>query len=54
MIQLLIQHGADVNAFDEDGDTPLHIAVMHQAVGSSGVRGVSGVSSSYVSVIENA
>ena len=48
MIQLLIQHGADVNVDDEDGDTPLHLAVMHQAVGSTGVRGVSRVTSSCV------
>lgn len=41
MIELLIEHGADINAADEDGDTPLHLAVIHQAVGSSGLRGVS-------------
>ena len=40
MIELLIEHGADINAADEDGDTPLHVAVIHQAVGSSGLRGV--------------
>lgn len=40
MIELLIEHGADVNADDEDGDTPLHLAVIHQAVGNTGIRGV--------------
>lgn len=41
MIELLIEHGANVNADDEDGDTPLHLAVIHQAVGTTGLRGVS-------------
>ena len=40
MIELLIEHGADINAADEDGDTPLHLAIIHQAVGSTGLRGV--------------
>lgn len=40
MIELLIEHGADVNAADEDGDTPLHLTIIHQAVGSSGLRGL--------------
>ena len=43
MIELLIEHGANVNADDEDGDTPLHLAVIHQAVGSAGLRGVRAV-----------
>lgn len=40
MIELLIEHGADINAADEDGDTPLHLAIIHQAVGSTGLRGL--------------
>lgn len=43
MIELLIEHGANVNADDEDGDTPLHLAVIHQAVGGTALRGVSAV-----------
>lgn len=43
MIELLIEHGANVNADDEDGDTPLHLAVIHHAVGSTGLRGVRAV-----------
>ena len=43
MIELLIEHGANVNADDEDGDTPLHLAVIHHAVGSAGLRGVRAV-----------
>ena len=41
MIELLVEHGADVNVDDEDGDTPLHLAIIHQAVGNTGLRKVS-------------
>ena len=30
--KLLLQHGANVNAADEDGETPLHCAVLHGQV----------------------
>ena len=48
MIELLIEHGADVNADDEDGDTPLHLAVIHQAMGTTGLRGVSEITTTGV------
>ena len=32
MIELLIEHGADINAEDGDGNTSLHLAIIHQAV----------------------
>ncbi|XP_029434484.1 E3 ubiquitin-protein ligase MIB2 isoform X2 [Rhinatrema bivittatum] len=35
LLQLLVQEGADVNAEDEDGDTPMHIALERQQLLSS-------------------
>ena len=37
LIELLVGHGADVNAEDEDGDTCLHLALMRQSMSSDGV-----------------
>lgn len=28
MVEILVKHGADVNAEDQDGDTGLHLALM--------------------------
>ena len=30
MVELLLDHGADVNAVDNDGDTVLHITLMKE------------------------
>ena len=30
MVELLLDHGANVNAVDSDGDTALHIALMKE------------------------
>lgn len=32
MAEVLLDHGADVNAVDCDGDTPLHLSLQRQAV----------------------
>jgi L,D-peptidoglycan transpeptidase YkuD (ErfK/YbiS/YcfS/YnhG family) len=37
MVQILEQHGADVNATDEDGDTPLHVSLMREKFFSAGM-----------------
>ena len=39
LIELLVEHGTEINAEDEDGDTALHIAVMAQSVSSVGQVG---------------
>jgi ankyrin repeat protein len=37
MIELLLEHGVNVNAEDKDGDTPLHVAVMKHFIALIGV-----------------
>jgi ankyrin repeat protein len=37
MIEMLLRHGADVNARDADGDTPLTVAVRHRYVANAEV-----------------
>ena len=32
MVGMLLDHGADVNAVDNDGDTALHITLMKEGV----------------------
>ncbi|MEE6483923.1 hypothetical protein FKM82_013690 [Ascaphus truei] len=34
LVQVLVKEGADVNAEDEDGDTPMHIVLVHQHLAS--------------------
>ena len=31
MVEFFLDHGADVNAVDCDGDTPLHVSLQRQA-----------------------
>ncbi|XP_015747588.1 PREDICTED: E3 ubiquitin-protein ligase MIB1-like [Acropora digitifera] len=40
MIELLVEHGANVNAQDNDGDTPLHLAVILHAMDGTGLAGL--------------
>lgn len=47
MIELLVEHGANVNAQDNDGDTPLHLAVILHAMDGTGLAGVSEISLIY-------
>ena len=39
MVGMLLDHGADVNAVDNDGDTALHITLMKEGV-SQGIMGL--------------
>lgn len=32
MVEILLDHGADVNAVDKDGDTALHIALAKESL----------------------
>ena len=32
MVEILLDHGADVNLVDEDGDTALHIALAKESL----------------------
>jgi len=32
VVRLLVRHGADLNVYDDDGQTPLHIACRHNNV----------------------
>ena len=32
MVEMLLDHGADVNAVDKDGDTALHITLMMEHI----------------------
>ena len=41
MVKILEQHGADINAADEDGDTPLHVSLMREKFFSAGIGSVS-------------
>jgi len=37
MVQTLEQKGADVNATDEDGDTPLHMSLVREKFFATGM-----------------
>ena len=39
MVGMLLDHGADVNAVDNDGDTALHITLMKEGV-PQGIMGL--------------
>ena len=39
MVGMLLDHGADVNAVDNDGDTALHITLMKERV-PQGIMGL--------------
>ena len=44
VIELLVEHGSDINAEDEDGDTALHMALMAQSVSALGDVSCSSIS----------
>ncbi|XP_031565501.1 uncharacterized protein LOC116300724 [Actinia tenebrosa] len=46
MVKILEQHGADVNAVDEDGDTPLHVSLMREKIRIGSLLGLFGKSTS--------
>ena len=38
MVEILLDHGADVNAVDKDGDTALHIALAKESLLGTDLR----------------